>query len=122
MVSRTAFTQLGYRWDLLVLTLLTLAVVVASPPLVLGLGGLEMMLAGATPSATVIRAVLWAGLSWVLMTVALWPAVRYHHVPVIYAATLPFGGALFGLMTATSAWRHLMGRGPSWRGRTYDAS
>jgi len=74
------------------------------------------------PSVTVIRAMLWAGLSWVLMTVALWPAVRYHHVPVIYAATLPFGGALFGLMTATSAWRHLMGRGPSWRGRTYDAS
>ena len=52
MVSRTAFTQLGYRWDLLVLTLLTLAVVVASPPLVLGLGGLEMMLGDATPRAT----------------------------------------------------------------------
>lgn len=117
MVSRTAFTQLRYSSILLILTLVGLAVFVVSPPIVIG-----WVLTAIPPSLDLVgdsrgRALVWATLAWVLMSVALLPAIRYHRVPVIYTVSLPLGGFLFGLMTASSAWKHWRGKGSIWRGR-----
>jgi hopene-associated glycosyltransferase HpnB len=117
MVSRTAFTQLRYSSILLILTLVWLSVFVVSPPIVI-----VWVLTAISPSLDLVgdspgRALVWASLAWVLMSVALLPAIRYHRVPVIYTISLPLGGLLFGLMTASSAWKHWRGKGSSWRGR-----
>jgi len=116
MVSRTAFTQLDHNWALLMVTLLGLAIVVVSPPVVIGLGLLDLVLDDASASRSVIRAMIWAMTAWLLMTRSLRPAVRYHEVAAGWSAALPVSGILYGLMTVTSAWRHLTGKGPSWRG------
>ena len=123
MVSRTAFTQLGHRWGLLLLTLIALAVLLGSPPVILALG----LMASTTidPLAATsawIRAGIWAGLAWFLMTAAYLPVVRYQRAPSVFSLTLPAAGILFGLMTAGSALEHLRGRGPTWRGRRYGPS
>lgn len=119
MISRTAFTQLNHRWDLLVATLLALGVFLVSPAVVLAwvLGH-----SGAADSISLLRAGIWASLAWALNVVLFLPAVRHHGVPLIYAASLPLAGVLFGLMTVDSAFQDLLGRGPTWRGRSYDSS
>lgn len=119
MVARSAFIQLRCRWDLLLVTLLGLALFVVAPPFLLAAAGLA--LAGAAPAAvpSLVRAVAWAGGAWALGAVALLPVVRHQRVPLPFAAGLPFAGALYGLMTASSALRHRQGRGAAWKGRTY---
>lgn len=121
MVSRTAFDQLHYRWDLLVLTLVALLILLVSPPLVIA-GSLYGLLGEHAGDTALLRTVGWAGMTWVLMAAAYFPAVRYHRVPGIYAWTLPFAAVLFALMTTSSAWIELTGKGPSWRGRSYGSS
>lgn len=122
MVARTAFTQLGHSWLLLIVTLLALAIVIVSPPVVIGLGLFDLTLGDAAEAQSVRRAMIWAMSAWLLMARALWPAVKYHALPARWSATLPASGILYGLMTATSAWRHLVGTGPRWRGRNLEGS
>jgi hypothetical protein len=113
---------LHYRWDLLIATLVTLGVLLILPPI---LGGLAVFLAetnGAADSPSLWRSVVWSGLTWALMFFSYLPAVRYHRVPWGFALALPLSGALFGLMTADSAWQDLRGRGAEWKGRHYDSS
>ena len=123
MVARTAFVQLRHRLALLLLVLVALALFLAAPALValaagswLGLGGGG----GAEPS--LVRAVVWSLLAWVLSARAILPAVRHHRVPGAYAWTLPFAAILYGAMTLSSAWRHLAGRATRWKGRSYGAA
>lgn len=111
MVRRSAFVQLGYRWSLLAPVLVGLVLLVASPPFVLGVA-----LAAGSPWAA-----LAAGLAWGLQAALLWPYVRHHRVPRVFALTLPFASLLYGLMTWTSALDHLRGRGSRWKGRSYGA-
>ena len=60
-----------------------------------------------------------AALIWSLMTVAYWPTIQLYRLSPLWAVTLPFIAALYTLMTADSALRHLQGRGGSWKGRVY---
>jgi hopene-associated glycosyltransferase HpnB len=117
MVSRTAFDQLHYSAFLLSLTLGALAVFVVSPPLIVAWTLFDGRLGLDGEGASYLRAMSWALGTWILMSVALLPSVRYHRVPAIYACSLPLGGLLFGLMTVSSAWRHWSGKGVKWRGR-----
>ncbi len=122
MVSRTAFTQLRHRWDLLLLTLLALSCFLVSPPVVLAVALAQAKALQPVEPGSLTRAVIWAILTWGLMVVAYMPAIRHHRIPTLYAVTLPVSGLLFGLMTAGSAFDDLRGKGPSWRGRSYESS
>jgi hopene-associated glycosyltransferase HpnB len=122
MISRTAFNQLRYRWDLFVLTQVALTVFLVSPPLILSAGVVVAVNSELAEPGSLMRAMLWALAAWVLMGLAYKPAVRYHRVPSVWAASLPMASLLFGLMTAGSAVDHLRGRGPVWRGRSYGPS
>ncbi len=60
-----------------------------------------------------------AALNYAIATALLTPWYRRFGVPSGYAALHPLGVALFGLITADSAWRVVARRGASWKGRTY---
>lgn len=118
MVSRSAFVQLRYRYDLLALVILGLAVFVVAPPLLIVAGGASAA-TGAVSVPTGLRIMIWAGAAWLLQVRSLLPSIRHHRVPSPFGFTLPVAGALYGLMTLSSAWSHLFGRGPRWKGRSY---
>jgi hopene-associated glycosyltransferase HpnB len=118
MVSRSAFVQLGYRFDLLLLAILGLGLFVMGPPLLAGAAAI-MVSAGSLSFPVLARVSLLAGLAWVLQALALRPAVLHHRAPVPFSFSLPLAGALFGLMTLSSAWDHISGRGQRWKGRSY---
>ena len=122
MISRTAFNQLRYRWDLLVLTQVALAVFLVSPPLILSAGAVLAVTSNLADPWSLMRAMFWALAAWTLMGLAYLPAIRYHRVPPVWAASLPVAALLFGLITAGSAVDHLRGKGSVWRGRTYGPS
>jgi hopene-associated glycosyltransferase HpnB len=111
MVARSAFDQLGYSYVLTALVFVGMMLVLVSPPLTLVLGI-------ATGSALAIGASVAA---WALSAVALYPSVRHHRVPAIYAALHPLASFFYALMTAGSAWDHFRGRGGQWKGRVHDA-
>ena len=107
MVARTAFDHLRYSWTLLATTLIALAVFFVAPPgLVLAALVLGEPLCG-----------LGASIAWGIQTAMLMPAVRHHGVPPRWALALPIASAIYIAMTALSAWNHLEGRGPRWKGR-----
>lgn len=118
MVSRSAFVQLRHRWDLLLAVLVGLGVFVVAPPFLAAVAGWKLWV-GASPGASTARALAAALGAWALEAAALWPSVRHHRVPGGWAWSLPFASILYGLMTASSAWNHLLGRGARWKGRTY---
>ncbi len=60
-----------------------------------------------------------AALNYAIATALLTPWYRRFGVPSGYAALHPLGVAVFGLITADSAWRLVARRGASWKGRTY---
>ena len=105
MVARTAYTQLRYSFLLLLVCscLLTAA-------FVLPVAGL--LSAG---PATVLLA---AG-SIILMAAAFLPTLRYYDIHPLWCAGLPLAGALYLLMTWTSAWRYWSGAGADWKQRSY---
>ena len=109
MVARTAFTELRYRYSLVVLTWVVLGLFFVSPPFVLA-------------AALWVRDPLAAGLAlltWCLQTASLAPVARHLRVPILWSALLPFASAVYGAMTTISAWRHFRGQGIIWRGRRH---
>jgi hopene-associated glycosyltransferase HpnB len=112
MVARTAFTQLGYSFGLLFISLAGMTLLYALPPvgLLLGwtMGGWAIALS--------------AGLAWMLMTIAYWPTIRLYKLAPLWVLTLPLVGILYTLMTLDSAVRHTQGRGGAWKGRVYATS
>ncbi len=121
MVSRTAFTQLGFSSLLLILTLMTLTVVVVSPPLILAGSLLSLMLEETTNPQSYARAAIWAVLAWTIESSLLLPSVRHHGIGKLWATTLPVAGIFYGLMTLSSAWRYWLGWGAQWKGRNLGA-
>lgn len=120
MVSRSAFVQLRYRYDLLLLALTGLALLVAAPPLLTVTAAFSLIVDGnASVSHTLPRTLIWSLLSWALAAGAVLPAVRHHRVHDVYAWTFPLAGVLYAGMTLTSACRHLTGQGALWKGRRY---
>ncbi|WP_404786414.1 glycosyltransferase [Altericista sp. CCNU0014] len=109
MVARTAFTQLHYSFSLLLVSLLSMVAIYLVPPA-------GVLLGWATGQWSVVAI---AALIWGLMTVAYWPTVRLYRLSPLWAFALPFIAALYTLMTADSALRHLQGRGGAWKGRVY---
>jgi len=109
MVSRTAFVQLRHNYGLLALAALALLGIVVAPPI---LGGLALLAGCPGAGAAALGA-------WAIQSMMLLPSVRHHRVPALYAAVLPLAGLIYLLMTLSSAWDHLRGRGPAWKGRRY---
>lgn len=118
MVARSAFVQLRHRWDLLVLTVAALAALVVAPP-VLALSGAAQLLRGDSGSPLPAVTLAAALLAWACQARVLQPWLAYLRVPRRYAWSLPAAGALYGLMTLSSAYDHLRGRGARWKGRSY---
>jgi hopene-associated glycosyltransferase HpnB len=109
MVSRTAFVQLGRRFDLLAVTSAALLCFLILPPLLVG----PALLAGRPFAAAAALG------AWLIPAAMLLPSTRYHRTPSWYALALPAASLLYLLMTLSSAWDHLRGRGPLWRGRRF---
>jgi hopene-associated glycosyltransferase HpnB len=112
MVARTAFTQLGYSFALLFLSLAGMTLLYALAPVGLLLGWVTGHWAIALSS----------GLAWALMTIAYWPTIRLYKLSSLWALTLPLVGVLYTLMTLDSAVRHVQGRGGAWKGRVYSTA
>jgi hopene-associated glycosyltransferase HpnB len=109
IVTRTAFTQLGYSAVYLVLMLAFMVLAYLWPPvaLVWGAASADWLAAG-------------LGLAgWLMMAVAYWPTLKVYHMPRWRSLTLPLAALLYGAMTLDSARRHWMGQGRAWKGRVY---
>ncbi|MBW4687781.1 MAG: glycosyltransferase [Komarekiella atlantica HA4396-MV6] len=109
MVARTAYTQLDYSPLLLLGTLLgmTLIYLVAPMSVILGLIWGNWVIA-------------FIGLcTWLLMTLAYLPTIRFYKCPFWLAFCLPAIAFLYTLMTLDSALRYWQGRGGAWKGRVY---
>jgi hopene-associated glycosyltransferase HpnB len=106
MISRTAFTQLGYSWWILAGTVAGLALTYLAPPLLTLL---------APPGAD--RGL--GALAWLLMSVAYSPAVRFYRRGWFWAMMLPLVALFYMGATIHSAVAHSRGRGGLWKGRTH---
>ncbi len=109
MVSRTAFTQLGYSALALAGTVAGMVFLYLVPPIAVVWGLLDgdvlLSLAGIA--------------AWGAMAAAYRPTVLDYGKPLWMAFTLPLAGALYAAMTLDSAIRHWRGAGGAWKGRVY---
>jgi hopene-associated glycosyltransferase HpnB len=109
MVARTAFTQLNYSPWLLLGTVIGMTIIYIVPPVSAIVGGL---------TGNWLIAI--AGLSsWLLMTCAYFPTIRFYNCSPLLAFCLPIIALLYNLMTIDSALRHFSKRGGTWKGRVY---
>ncbi len=104
MISRTAFTQLGYSWWMLAGTVAGLALTYLAPPLLTIL---------APPGAA--RGL--GALAWLAMTTAYLPAIRFYHRPWFWAPLLPAIATFYMGATIYSAVAWRRGQGGMWKGR-----
>lgn len=107
MVTRTAFTQLGYSWLLLALATLLMVACFACPA-VLSFASEPLTRASALGA-------------WLAMWVAYTPTLRFYGLAPWWGLAMPAIGALYLLMTCDSARRYLNGQRSAWRGRSYSA-
>ena len=107
MISRSAFTQLGYSLVLLGATILGLAITYLAPPLVAvyGISDNSSYLAGL------------GGFAWLLMSIACVPVLRYYRLSPLRAPLLPLVAAFYLGATVHSAVAHWRGQGGMWKGR-----
>jgi hopene-associated glycosyltransferase HpnB len=105
MVARTAYTQLRYSPWLLGLCTLFMAAAFIAPVAALFTG----------ESTTVMTGVL----SLTLMWISYLPTLRYYNLTAAWALVLPAVGALYLLMTWSSAIRHWKGSSAVWKDRVY---
>ena len=112
MVRRSAFTQLGRSWTLLVLTLLMLVCVFLLPVLMLPAAAMAW-LAGDASAALPLGVAGVAGCA--AMAGSYRPALRYFSLPMWRVLTLPWAALLFGCMTLDSALVARRGRASGWR-------
>ncbi len=103
MISRTAFTQLRYSWVLVLGTLLAMAVTFLAPP--------ALALAAPQPARGM------GALSWLLMSLAYVPALRYYRRSPLWSVFLPLVAVFYGACTLHSAVSHWRGAGGLWKGR-----
>jgi hopene-associated glycosyltransferase HpnB len=106
MISRTAFTQLGYSTLVLIATIAGLVLVYLAPPL--------LTLAAPRGAASGMGAT-----AWLLMTIAYWPSVRYFNRPWYWAPLLPAIALFYLAATVHSAIQHWRGKGGLWKGRIH---
>jgi hypothetical protein len=111
MVARTAYTQLNYSPWLLLGTVVAMTLIYLVPPigLIVGIGLGNQLIA------------ITSLLTWLLMTLAYFPTIRFYRCAPIFAFSLPAIAFLYTLMTIDSALRHWQGRGGAWKGRVYNS-
>jgi hopene-associated glycosyltransferase HpnB len=110
MVARSAYTQLGFSFVLLLGTVVGLAITF--------LGPIAAVVSGLVAGSLAITLV--GIFSLLAMELTYLPTVRYHRLGSWRAAGLPVAACLYGAMTVTSAWRHYR-KGVAWKGRHYGA-
>jgi hopene-associated glycosyltransferase HpnB len=109
MVARTAYTQLNYSPWLLLGTVAAMTLIYLLPPVSFIIGVLlSNQLIALTGLCT-----------WLLMTLAYFPTIRFYRCSPVFAFSLPAIAFLYTLMTIDSALRHWQGRGGAWKGRVY---
>jgi hopene-associated glycosyltransferase HpnB len=109
MVARTAFTQLDYSPFMLLGTLIGMTLVYLVPPV--------GVIVGALTGNWLVASI--GLLTWLLMTLAYLPTIRFYKCSPLFACCLPIISFLYTLMTLDSALRHWQGRGGNWKGRVY---
>jgi hopene-associated glycosyltransferase HpnB len=115
MVARSAFHQLDYSYAKLAGTIVGMLLIYAAPPATTAVG-VALALRG-VPGAQVLLAL---GIcAWGLMSISFAPILHHQHSSRWLAPVLPVAGVLYTAMTISSAWRHAMGRGGMWKGRTF---
>jgi len=103
MISRTAYTQLGYSPVLLAGALLGMFLTYGVP-----------VLFTFSPYPAVWRMSL---SGWALMTLTYLPTVRFYGLSPLWAPALPVAALFYSYSTWLSALRYWMGRGGQWKGR-----
>ncbi|MDD5586041.1 MAG: glycosyltransferase [Alphaproteobacteria bacterium] len=103
MISRAAFTQLGYSTALLAGTVLGLGLLFFVPVLV--------------PLFANFKAALFAFPAWFLMIALYRPMARFYNLPFAWALTLPAAAAIYMAATIDSARQYWQGKGGQWKGR-----
>ncbi|MEE2778633.1 MAG: glycosyltransferase, partial [Acidobacteriota bacterium] len=114
MVARSAFVQLRFSYSTVVGVVGGLALFFCGPPVFLALGGVRLA------QGDLVNALACSGFgaaAWLVQATMLRPYVEHHRCPRRYAFGLALASALYGGMTLTSAWNHLLRRGSSWKGR-----
>jgi len=106
MIARTAFNQLRHSVWLLLGALLGLMITYLLPLALLAGGDPNLALAGVA--------------SWLLMTAAFFPMVRFYGLNPAWALTLPFSACFYMIATVHSAIKFWSGRGGEWKGRSQD--
>ncbi|MCY7276998.1 MAG: glycosyltransferase [Phormidesmis sp. CAN_BIN44] len=110
MVARTAFTQLNYSPLLLIGTVFGMSLIYLLPPVGTVFGIVAGQWSIAIPSF----------LTYLLMSLAYVPIVRFYRCPIWLSVCLPAIAFLYTLMTIDSAHRHWQGKGGAWKGRVYE--
>ncbi|MEM8837124.1 MAG: glycosyltransferase [Pseudomonadota bacterium] len=109
MVSRTAFTQLGFSTLALIGTVFGMFLIYLVGPLAF----FTLPLHGSGLAFTLGS---WA---WFAAIVAYAPTLRLYRKPLYWALLLPLSGVLYTAMTISSAVAYWRGKGGLWKGRTY---
>ena len=112
-VRRSAFTQLRYSALRLLAVTAAMLVTLLAPPVVLS----SLLLASAAGTWQIGAAT--AALSWLAMSAAYWPIVRFYRLSPAWTLTLPAAGALFLAMTWDSALAYWRGTRATWKNRSY---
>ena len=105
MIARTAYTQLRHSFMLLALCTALLT------------AGFVLPAAGLFSADSATRSLGLAGI--LLMAASYLPTLRYYGMNPAWCAAFPLAGALYLLMTWSSAWRHWSGAGADWKQRSY---
>ena len=108
MIARTAFNQLQHSVWLLLGALFGLTITYLLP--------LALLLSGSGMLAALGAA------SWLMMSVAFLPMVRFYGLNPAWALTLPFSAGFYMLATLHSAMKFWSGRGGEWKGRAQDVA
>jgi hopene-associated glycosyltransferase HpnB len=103
LIARTAFTQLGGSFLLLIATLAGLFVAF----LLAWIAFFTLDDPGWLLASTAIS----------IMTATFGATVRFYGLPWLWALTLPFAAIFYGYATFLSAVRYWLGRGGQWKGR-----
>jgi hopene-associated glycosyltransferase HpnB len=103
MIARTAFTQLRYSALLLAGTLAGMFFTYLAP---------VALLFVQNPAPRILGL-----LTWLLMSAAFLPTVRFYRVSPLWAPLLPFTALFYSYATWLSAARYWLNRGGQWKGR-----
>ena len=107
MVNRNAFTQLQYSWLLLLLCTLIMFAAFMFPIMAIFTGNTISIITGITALGLLFTCYL--------------PTLKYYSINPLWGCSLPVTGIFYLLMTWSSAWQHLTGKGARWKDRSYSA-